>query len=155
MTAWEWRDALADSVIPVQLLLVLGYGLHDWRHGLRGRVVRCGLLLAAGVLVVYGWQAVDARLGLWPRAGWDYSTHTAAAALLTGLLVVQRPRHWRGWLLLGIAYAALMLWQRYHGVADIVSTLLVLGASLAVPWWLALRATTNDTADEGVLRRPE
>lgn len=155
MTAWEWRDVLADSVIPVQLLLVLGYSLHDWRHGLRRRAVRCGLLLAAGVLAVYGWQAVDVRSGLWLRAGWDYSTHTAAAAVLTGLLILQRPQQWAGWLLLGIAYAALMLWQQYHGLADIVSTLLVIGASLAVPWWLALRDTPSGSADEGCLRRPQ
>lgn len=154
MTAWEWRDLIADGVIPAQLLVLLGYNGRDWWHRQHWRVRRCGLLLFPGAVAVYGWQAVDARLGLWSGIGWDYSTHTAAAALLVGLLVAQRPRHRAGWLMLGIAYSGLMLWQGYHGIADVLSTLLVLLATLALPWAWVLRRPSTTAAGDFVLRRP-
>jgi hypothetical protein len=35
-----------------------------------------------------------------------------------------------------VAYAALMLWQKYHSVLDIVATAAVMLSLLMVFWWL-------------------
>ncbi|MBQ1783863.1 MAG: hypothetical protein II007_09445 [Gammaproteobacteria bacterium] len=85
------------------------------------RNLASGLIAAA---IVYGLMLVDLWLGLWPRWGLDYSTHSALAIALVVQLWWLLPR--LRWLWLGslLAYAALMRYQGYHSWGDMVTTAL-------------------------------
>ncbi|RMH88676.1 hypothetical protein EBB59_11385 [Lysobacter pythonis] len=133
MTAYARLDAIADSVNWLLLAaflagLAVDLGRRRWRNAGSGLVALAGV-----VVIVYGLAFLDQRLGLWPRIGADYSTHSAAAAALVILLMARFPRPRWFWPGIGLAYALLMLWQRYHTVLDIVSTALVAGL-LAWGW---------------------
>jgi hypothetical protein len=103
------------------------------------------LAALAGLGVVYGVQALDARFGLWATAGLDYSTHTSYGASLAMTISGWR-RRWT--LPLGIAlagYALLILVLRFHGPADVLAA-----AALAAPAsWLAYRLLGPRTPPAG------
>lgn len=129
-------DAIADAVNPVMGVLAL---LFPW---LRPPVcVRRALILdvftLAAVGLAYAVRAADAAFGLWGGLGLDYSTHTAVyVAIASGLWQHGGAGRVLG-AIVGVAYAALMLWQKYHAVLDIVTAAAVMLALLMVFWWLA------------------
>src|SRR5690606_6806076 len=93
------------------------------------------------LLVSYGLMFLDNALGIWPAVGLDYSTHTAVAlTLVLSLCGLARPF----WKLLAssfVLYALLMLYQKYHTVPDILSTMVpILLAALTFAWLLFWRA---------------
>ena len=141
MTYEQW-DRIADAVIPALALAWLG--LLGWQLAQRrwrwaaSHVVLLVLVLATA----YGWMGVDNRLGIWAAFGLDYSTHTAVSAALSLAIVVMLPR--MRWLMVGVftLYCVLMLYQRYHSVLDMASTLAVVAPFL----WLALTAQRASNA---------
>lgn len=127
MSSYETLDAIADAYTP--LLALAGFALLlRPLFALRWQVLGIRLSrLAAGALVAYGLMFVDNRLLLWPAMGLDYSTHTAVALVLVMFLSAHMARARRlCWISL-FAYALLMLYQRYHTIADIVTTAAVVG----------------------------
>jgi hypothetical protein len=75
--------------------------------------------------VAYGWRGLDSRTQIWPALGLDYSTHSAVTfALVTRLSVASRPLRLPAAVSL-VVYYGLMLYQRYHSIADILSTLAI------------------------------
>ncbi len=127
MPSYETLDAIADLYTPLLALAALAVLLRA-PGGLQWQVLGARMArLAAGALVAYGLMFLDNWLQLWPALGMDYSTHTAVALVLAMFIAAHAPnvRLWCGVSLL--AYAALMLVQRYHTAADIVTTALVAG----------------------------
>lgn len=130
-------DVLADSHNPLLAVVALALIV----SAVAQRRGRLALLRLAGVLaalaVVYGFKLADDRLGLWPRFGVDYATHTAVALAAATYLVAQAPRLWAFWIASFAGYTWLVLHQRYHTPADLLSTCAaVAGPLLAAAWWI-------------------
>jgi hypothetical protein len=103
-------------------VLVFAYLIHALATARYRAAGRVAALFAVGLVLVYGMMLVDNRLGFWHAAGLDYSTHTAVALMLTVVLVVALRRWWVLWSALALAYLALCVYQRYHSIADVVTT---------------------------------
>jgi len=136
MPDYETLDTIADAYTPLLggLWLILALSplvQRQWR--LAGMRVAFGL---ATLAVCYGLMFADKALGLWPAVGLDYSTHSAVAIAAVGILCTLLPRGRAAWLASLFAYFALMRYQRYHSVADILSTTAVVAPPVV---WLCLR----------------
>ena len=136
MTTYELLDHIADSVNPTLALLEISMpwfpkyrapGLAPWM-----RVAGA----AACVAIAYAGQAFDSLTDAWPSMSLDYSGHSAVCvALLVSL--AQLSRRWLiASIAIGVAYAALMMYQRYHTFADIVTTATPIGLASAMVWRL-------------------
>jgi hypothetical protein len=127
MPSYQTLDTIADIYTPLLAIAALAVllrppGKLQWQV-LGARMAR----LAAGALVAYGLMFLDNWLQVWPAFGMDYSTHTAVALVLAMFIAVNAPKaRWWCWISL-LAYAVLMLAQRYHTAADIVTTALAAG----------------------------
>jgi hypothetical protein len=137
MTTYEVIDAVCDSVNPILFLSsigVIGYFLikKNYKHSLF-----VGLGTLYGLLVTYGILFIDKKVQFWERMGMDYSTHTAFAFALCSVIGIFMEKAVLMAVILA-AYIIAMLYQRYHTVADIASTLLVLSA-LVLPLLLLLK----------------
>jgi hypothetical protein len=135
MITFEMLDRVADSVNPVFGILVLA-----WAWVVRGRSRHGGLFgnvcTLVSVAAVYALQWIDNRLHIWSSAGLEYSTHTAVCtALIVSLFWMDRRAGIAG-IVLGVLYAALMRYQNYHAVGDIISTAAVLVAISMACWWI-------------------
>lgn len=99
--------------------------------------------MSTGVAIgfVYLVRAVDNYYLLWPSLGLDYSAHSAFAASL----VVSIGAFKRRWLaplsLAALAYFALELFMRYHGIADILSSSILAAASAMLIHFAVMRAS--------------
>lgn len=127
MPSYATLDAIADAYTPLLALACLVLLLRPL-HALQWQALGLRMTsLAAGASIAYGLMFMDNRLAIWPALGLDYSTHTAVALVLAMFLSRHWPKaRWPGWLSL-CAYGLLMLYQRYHTVADIVSTAAAVG----------------------------
>ena len=142
MTTYDVLDRVADSVNPTLALLALSL---PWLRAYRSLSPPPWLRLSATLLcvgVAYAGQAFDTLTGIWPAHSLDYSGHTAVCvALLSSLWHLGRP-----WMLasiaIGSAYAALMMYQGYHTLADILTTAIPVGLGcMAV--WRTMRGSTH------------
>lgn len=126
--SYETLDAIADAYIPgLLILLIAGFitALYkSWSHC--RAIVPYVCFLIGTLLFSYGLMFVDNAILLWPRLGLDYSTHTAVALSLVFVSCAAFPSRWKFFALSMLAYAVLMLYQRYHSVLDIVSTCAVI-----------------------------
>jgi hypothetical protein len=119
-------DAVADSFNPLLALVALAIPFLHKPRNLRAAIA---YYVSTGVAIgfVYLVRAIDDRYQLWPSLGLDYSTHSAFAASL----IVSIGAFYRRWIaplvIAALAYFALELVMRYHGLTDILSS-----ASLAI-----------------------
>ncbi len=131
---WHTLDRIADAVNPLMgvaigvLALVLGTR-HGWRAALRPA---CALL--GGLVVVYGFKAIDDAWLVMARFGSDYSAHAAVHLAAWVALFCVWPRGWLVALLVCLAYFTLMLWQGYHTPGHLLLTSLVVAPGLWVVW---------------------
>ena len=146
MLTYQQLDTFADSYIPLLGTIVLGSVIMTIRAGDSYTRLNKHAATLVSVILVYGLMLIDAQLQIWPRFGLDYSTHTALATVLVisiarqvGDLVNSHSDRFTYWswiiflLLTLVGYFALMIYQQYHGLADIVSTF-----GLIVPLTLAI-----------------
>lgn len=129
MLSYENLDRIADAYNP--LLGLMWLLLSGWafaRRGWRAGLASMGLGLAT-LIVAYGLMAIDNKLKLWSAMGLDYSTHTAVAFAVVATIVTIERRLRIALPLSLLAYCALMLYQRYHSVADMATTM----AALTLP----------------------
>lgn len=141
MTTYEVIDAICDSVNPILFLAsigVLGYFIikKNYKHSL---FVCLGTLY--GLLVTYGILFIDTKIHLWEGMGMDYSTHTAFAFVMCSVIGVFTKRPVLMAVILAI-YIIAMLYQKYHTVADISTTLIVLSA-LVFPFIFLLKRNSK------------
>jgi hypothetical protein len=130
--SYETLDAIADSYNPALLAISLAAIPIGRREG---RWRRIGVRVAAlGVvaLLVYGLMFLDRRLDIWGAFGLDYSTHTALSLGLVIFLSFNARKLTVVWVGSFACYVLLMLYQRYHTIADIVTTGLVVGVPAAL-----------------------
>ncbi len=132
MDLHDLLHGLADAVAPLLALLALLNPLIRPPLGDRRAVVRYFIAAALGVAFIYLVAGIDSAFGLWPRAGLDYSTHTAFTTTLLVSLWASRP----GWVWgLGtvlVGYGALMVGLGFHSVAD-VCTAAIVAAAVTLP----------------------
>ena len=132
MPSYETLDIIADSYIPGLLLLAIYLLLKPLFKDRNYRVFfRRVLQLLSWVVITYGLRFLDNYYQLFPSVDLDYSTHTAAASLLCLFIVINLPKNplaTKLILAIGLSlfsYFGLMLYQQYHTLADIVSTLIL------------------------------
>src|SRR3569833_3144694 len=110
---YESLDRIADAVTPTLAVLAL---IAPWLPMYSAAAAPWKRILATLLCVgaEYAGMALDQYTGAWPAMSLDYSTHSAVAlALLFSLS--QLSRRWLiAAIVVGVAYAALMLYQRYH-----------------------------------------
>ena len=126
MLNYEILDTIADTYIPALAAISL-YSLtrtatlSRWRLlGIHSSVIVIGLLIA------YGLMFFDAVSGAWPAFGLDYSTHTAVAFVTIVFLVIASNKYSVIWLASLSFYIFLMLYQGYHTITDILTTMLMI-----------------------------
>lgn len=129
MFSYEFLDKMADAYTPllgiVWLALVARSAIsRRWRQGFW----RLAFGLSA-LAIAYALMWADNASRWWPSMGLDYSTHAAVALALA--TAIGASSHWLRLpvILTVLAYFVLMLYQRYHTIADIAST----SAAMAVP----------------------
>ncbi|WP_368563446.1 hypothetical protein [Pseudoxanthomonas sp. UTMC 1351] len=143
MPSFETLDAIADvytpllGVLSIAVIVVGGFRKQWQLTGLRL------LAFAVALVLTYGLMILDARYQLWPALGLDYSTHTALALTLVIFLAMNTPRRKFVWYGSLVCYVLLMLYQGYHGLADIVTTAVVVGVPMAVVARSLLRPSGN------------
>ncbi len=121
MTFEQWAF-IADLYTPIIVIVcVICMVLSGCKQGLK-----VGLLELSGVVVstlfIYAVMFIDNTLGIWPAFNLDYSTHTAIALVFIGYFIVYTPKLKVGMVLSLVGYAALMMHQKYHTLADIITT---------------------------------
>jgi hypothetical protein len=131
LLTYETLDTIADAYTPALgglwlLLVATALFARAWKAALMRLVL--GVMFLA---VAYGVMWLDGVTGAWPSVGLDYSTHTAVAFALVAVVgLASRLLVWPAIVSL-LAYFVLMLYQQYHSVADIFSTLLVVSLPIA------------------------
>jgi hypothetical protein len=138
MPNYETLDRIADAINPILGVLAL---VVPWLRPYSMRRAPWAQIAATlmGVALAYVWQAIDAQLNLWSTLSLDYSTHTAVCTVL-GLALWQLGGRWRIFTAaVGVTYATLMVYQRYHTAADIATTMAVVLPTALVPWRLLAR----------------
>jgi hypothetical protein len=136
MTYEQW-DKIADFINPALAVITL---LTPWvmRRPWR-QAIGWNLTAVACVAVAYAMGYLDSRTGIWMSFGADYSTHTAVYTAFAFVLSKVSLAHRLFAIGLGLAYGALMLFQKYHTAVDILSTCTVLLALLLGSTWLIKR----------------
>lgn len=135
MPSHEALSAVADVYTPLLALTALSLiGIaarkRQWRRaGRQLATIVSGLALAFGLMVLDEWFRI------WPAFGLDYSTHTGVALVLVVFLVAWQAHLAALWIASLIAYLALMRYQDYHTVADMVTTVAVLIVPIS---WIAM-----------------
>jgi hypothetical protein len=131
---YEMLDNIADAYIPILVLAFIGglvYRLIRYWPAV-GRPVLDLAYCAVLLIIAYGLMFLDEHMQIWASFGSDYSTHTAVALVFIFAL----SRQWRSFRIAlwasFVAYAALMLYQRYHTLLDIASTALVVAAAAVI-----------------------
>jgi hypothetical protein len=133
MTTYEMLDRIADSVNPVLGVATLLWAWIARGHGTLGdgpRAAMLGNLATLGsVGAIYILGALEKKLDVWAAMGLDYSTHTAVCvAVIVSLWWIDRRARIPA-TIVGLAYSGLMLFQKYHSVADIAMTAAVIVGS--------------------------
>ena len=137
MTAYEVIDAICDSINPALFLLAIGVaGYHYLKKNYKYSLF-AGMAILSGLFVTYGILLIDTKLRLWERMGMDYSTHTAFAFAMCSVIAVflRKPVLMS---IVFIGYILAMLYQKYHTVADIFTTIVALSVFIA-PSLIALK----------------
>lgn len=134
MPSYETLDAIADSYNPLLFVGYIIFSVLYWRGGDRLAALR-GF---AGIVVAYAFMFMDNAWRLWPSVGLDYSTHSAVALALVAFHIHKRP--WNSPAAISfsvslILYYALVVYQEYHSVMDIVTTAAVIGPVVALVYW--------------------
>lgn len=119
---------LADAIAPLLALLALLNPAIRPPLGDRPVVRRYLAATVLGVAGIYLVALVDFALGLWSRAGLDYSTHTAFATTIAISIWRSRP----GWVwALGavlLVNAVLILVLGFHSAGDVITSTIVAAA---------------------------
>jgi hypothetical protein len=151
LLSYETLDRIADAYAPILALVVLllvcrTFVLRSWRIGL----IQAGLGIGT-LLIAYGLMWLDNVYRFWPMLGLDYSTHTAVAfALGATLFTISRPLRLVAVASLA-AYILLMLYQQYHTVGDIASTLVAVAIPVCTLAY-ALQRMADDGSKPNLLR---
>ena len=138
-TTYRILDAVADSFNPLLALVALAIPLLQKPRNLPAAIA---YYVSTGAVIglVYLVRALDHRYLLWTSLGLDYSTHSAFAASL----VVSIGAFYRRWhvplVCAAIAYFSLELIMRYHGLADILTSVTLAAVAALLVHLATMRA---------------
>ena len=120
---YQQLDAIADSVNPALAILTLVLPFLVRPSQQSGRLA---FFLSAGVSMaaMYAIAWADRTVGIWSAFQLDYSAHTGFAAVLVFSLLAWNRRLGVVLMIVLAGYIALMLYQRYHTIVDILTTAL-------------------------------
>lgn len=123
---FETLDKIADSYIPILAGVLFGAVVF---RAARSPHERAGLIRVlvffAGMLVVsYGIMLLDRSAHLWESVGLDYSAHAAVGLTFVLSLCALARKFWIVAVGSYVLYALLMVHQKYHSPADLVSTVI-------------------------------
>jgi len=120
-------DLVADSYIPILLCMIFLYLSLDLKS--KNFLYFFALLVRsiACVCVVYVMMFIDIQFSIFHRYDLDYSTHTALSSALLTCLVNSVESFWMKivYFLSLNFYFFIMIFQKYHSLADIFFTLLL------------------------------
>lgn len=153
MLDYQALDSLADAVNPTLGVITLALALAVRRPGNPPRWAQVLLTLGA-VAGIYLLSFIEASLKLWSSMGMNFSDHTGVhVAIVVSLWMVDR-RFGLAGVMVFAAYAGLMLYQRYHTVADIATTAPLAAATAAGVWMLGSRAARRPAAQPRSMSQP-
>ena len=129
---YQQLDAIADGVNPALAILALllpFFVRPSQQYGRLAFLLNTGISMA----VMYAIAWVDRIAGLWSAFRLDYSQHTGFAAVLVFSLFAWNRRFGAVLAIVLIGYVALMLYQEYHTIADMLTTVMIIvPATLAI-----------------------
>lgn len=142
---YEQLDSIADAYTPLLFLIcgVQAFFSYTWDKNHIAAVH-----LSLGILTAYLVMLADNLTGIWFSLGLDYSTHSAVALALVFYLSMQwgRSTYRLCWLVSSlVAYYALEIYQQYHSVLDILTTVAVLLPLFTVIYLSIRQRTPPDT----------
>ena len=137
MTVTGEIDLLSHAINPILGLIAIALPfLKRYRERISPHRYYPALMLA--VALAYAWMHFEREYRWWEDLwGVTFSTHTAVhVAILSALW--QLSIRWRlASVLIGTAYACLMVLRHYHAPADIALTAVALLPELIAIWWIA------------------
>ena len=149
MLTYSQLDRIADSYIPALFLIsiyVLAVGV--FKLGLKRKCIEIASVIYS-IVIVYSVMLLDNVFQIWPTFDLDYSTHTALSLVFVVYLSSKNKTLLIGSVLSFLLYVLLMLYQKYHSVADILSTAIIL-----IPlFWLLLHREKLTYATHKSLKR--
>jgi len=143
-------DILADAINPALILAVIVAPLIvrrrdnispsreslPWNFWARA---------AFSIALVYGFAQLDRQLHIWPNFGLDYSTHSAIA-LAAAISLAFYNRRWLVYLIpLLLFYGALMWALKFHTVADMLTTAILIVPLVFAVHWVGSTAARSST----------
>ncbi len=133
---YDQRDFLADSYIPLLILLSIACLIRIKQQGRKKDIRNALIILLGGSAQTYLIMAFDKALGLWPAFHLDYSTHTSLALVFVVFLAFLNRKFLLFSTVSMVVYVALMLYQEYHTIEDVLMT-----AAVVLPGLLWLNFT--------------
>jgi hypothetical protein len=123
---YQQLDAIADGVNPTLAILtiILPFLIRPLPSGSRS-LFFLGTAISMAAMYFIGW--LDKRLGIWAAFQLDYSSHTGFAVVLLVSLSIWNRRLNVPSAVIMLSYITLMLYQKYHSVADIATAIAVIG----------------------------
>jgi len=125
MTLYEKLDFIADSYNPLLFLFALYITINIFTKSKNKGIIK-GVLLTTLLATVYIVQALDNSFGAWSYFNSDYSTHTAFSFALVMFFIYESKKQIIIVISSFILYLVLMLYQQYHTLTDILSTIAIL-----------------------------
>ncbi len=123
---YEQIDFIADLYIPTLFVFILALIAHSLKKKPRSQPVIPTVQTAiVSIAIVYTLMFVDLQFRFWPTFGLDYSTHTALGLALSFSISLMKRAFIIPVGLSFVAYCGVMLYQGYHSVLDIVTTIIV------------------------------
>lgn len=143
MMSYQQLDFVADSYIPILLLFVLITLLKGvFKEGVL-KVLQSALPFIIGVVFIYALMFIDNTFKIWTTLTLDYSTHTALALVFVCGVSFWGKKQRITVITSMIFYCLLMLYQQYHTVMDILSTVVVVLPMLCLINLRLKRTTTS------------
>jgi hypothetical protein len=122
---YQQLDAIADGINPILavLTLILPFSIRPASPYTRG-LFFFGTAISMVAMYAIGW--LDKLLGIWAALQLDFSSHTGFAAVILVSLSIWNRKLVLPSVVILLSYVALMLYQKYHSVADILTTAVII-----------------------------
>jgi len=131
MSQYQFIEAICDAFGPGLSVCVLVLIIRSVVHRQFHVAALTFAFLTVGMVLVYSIKYMDDKYRIWAYFGLDYSTHTAfVLAVCVAISVILNA--YKSLVLLVIVYALLLLYQEYHTLGDISTTIVVIGSPLLI-----------------------
>lgn len=133
---YEQLDVVADAYIPILILVSIATLVTIVRKRSTKDIYNVLIVLAGGIFQTYAVMILDNALGLWPLLNLDYSTHTSLALVFVVYLAFISSHLFVCAVGSMLFYIALMLYQEYHSLLDVLVTTIAILPGLL---WLNIK----------------